>query len=133
MSEPISILVVDDDRALLDILVSLLQAEGHQVESVPSAFEALERLRDGSFDLILADLKMRRMNGLELLEAARVKNPRARVAIMTAFATVATAVEAMRKGAFDYLSKPFHLAELRDLLQRAAEAKAQAAREEVPR
>jgi len=123
MGRGISILLVDDDKALLEILASLLEAEGHEVEAVPSAYAALERLRSRGYDLILTDLKMRRMNGMELLEAARLKNPKARVAIITAYATVETAVQAMRQGAFDYLPKPFTLADLRALIQRAAQAR----------
>lgn len=123
MERSISILLVDDDKALLEILASLLESEGHEVEAVESAYAALERLRGRAYDLILTDLKMRRMNGLELLQAARLKNPHARVAIITAYATVETAVAAMRDGAFDYLPKPFQLAELRALIRRAAEAR----------
>ncbi len=116
------ILIVDDDKALLGVLRSVLESEGHRVEVVPSAYDALGRLEDTHYDLVLVDLKMRRMNGLELLEHERLRHRGTRMVIMTAYPTVESAVQAMRQGAFDYLVKPFKLAELRAVVQRAAAA-----------
>jgi len=120
MNQGISILIVDDDKALLGVLRSVLESEGHHVEVVPSAFEALQRLERERYHLVLVDLKMRRMNGLELLEHERLRAGGARMVIMTAYPSVETAVQAMRQGAFDYLVKPFKLAELRAVVERAA-------------
>ncbi|UCH34542.1 MAG: response regulator [Armatimonadota bacterium] len=116
----ISVLIVDDDKALLGVLQSVLEAEGHRVEIVPSAYDALPRLDEERYDLVLVDLKMRRMDGLELLEHERLQQRGTRMVIMTAYPTVDTAVQAMRQGAFDYLVKPFKLAELRAVVERAS-------------
>jgi DNA-binding NtrC family response regulator len=111
---------VDDDKALLGVLRSVLESEGHRVEVAPSAYEALPRLEVERYDLVLVDLKMRRMDGLELLEHERLRQRGTRMVIMTAYPTVDSAVTAMRQGAFDYLVKPFKLAELRAVVSRAA-------------
>ena len=120
MTRALEILIVDDDKALLGVLRSVLQAEGHRVEVALSAYEALPRLEQQRYDLVLVDLKMRRMDGLELLEHERLRERGARMVIMTAYPTVDSAVRAIREGAFDYLVKPFKLAELRALVARAA-------------
>lgn len=120
MRQGIEILIVDDDKALLGVLRSVLEAEGHGVEAVPSAYEALPRLEQRRYDLVLVDLKMRRMNGMELLEHERLRERGTRMVIMTAYPTVESAVQAMRQGAFDYLVKPFKLTELRAIVERAA-------------
>jgi DNA-binding NtrC family response regulator len=120
VKQGIDILIVDDDKALLGVLRSVLASEGHRVEVVPSAYEALPRLEQERYDLVLVDLKMRRMDGLELLEHERLQQRGTRMVIMTAYPTVESAVTAMRQGAFDYLVKPFKLAELRAVVERAA-------------
>jgi len=129
MPPGIDLLIVDDDKALLGVLRSVLESEGHRVQVVPSAYEALPLLERQRYDLLLVDLKMRRMNGLELLEHERLRGRGTRVVIMTAYPTVDTAVQAMRQGAFDYLVKPFKLAELRAIVERAANEKEEAAAE----
>ena len=129
MPPGIDLLIVDDDKALLGVLRSVLESEGHRVQVVPSAYEALPLLERQRYDLLLVDLKMRRMNGLELLEHERLRRRGTRVVIMTAYPTVDTAVQAMRQGAFDYLVKPFKLAELRAIVERAANEKEEAAAE----
>jgi DNA-binding NtrC family response regulator len=127
MKSGIDILIVDDDKALLGVLHSVLQSEGHRVETVPSAYEALPLLERQDYDLVLVDLKMRRMDGMELLEHERLRQRGTRMVIMTAYPTVDNAVRAMRQGAFDYLVKPFALTELRAVVERAAAAPGEAA------
>ncbi|HUT73317.1 MAG TPA: response regulator [Armatimonadota bacterium] len=122
MKPGLDILVVDDDKALLEVLRSVLEGEGHRVEIVPSAYEALPRLEQARYDLVFVDLKMRRMDGMELLEHECLQRRGTRMVIMTAYPTVETAVHALRQGAFDYLVKPFKLAELRALVERAGAA-----------
>ncbi len=114
----LDVLLVDDDRSLLEILGTLLQLEGHRVVAVPSAHEGLLKMKEHSFDLVLADLKMPRTTGLDMLRAVREEYPQTRVVIITAYASVDTTVEAMRLGVFDYLPKPFKLAELRRVINR---------------
>src|SRR5512144_1547414 len=97
-----SILVVDDEKGQREILNTILQKEGYLIVDVPGGREALERLEHEEFDLILTDLKMQGMSGMELLEKALDANPLQCVVMMTAHGTIDSAVEAMKKGAFDY-------------------------------
>ena len=116
-----SILVVDDEKGQREILNTILQKEGYVIVAVPGAREALERLNHGEFDLILTDLKMQGMSGMELLEKVLAVDPQQCVVMMTAHGTIDSAVEAMKKGAFDYLEKPLDREDLLMTLQRALE------------
>ncbi len=106
-SRPVRLLVVDDDTVFREELATLLSDWGHQVESVNSAAKALEALEIAEFDAVFSDVRMPRMNGIELLRQTRERWPRVYVVMITGYATVETAVEAMKLGAFDYLRKPF--------------------------
>jgi CheY-like chemotaxis protein/DNA-binding HxlR family transcriptional regulator len=99
--------VVDDDAVFREELSTLLRDWGHLVESVNSGAKALEALGGAEFDAVFSDVRMPRMNGLELLRQVRERWPRVYVVMITGYATVETAVEAMKLGAFDYLRKPF--------------------------
>lgn len=116
-----SILVVDDEKGQREILQTILKKEGYRIVEVPSAKEALARLAEDEFDLILTDLKMPGMSGMELMEEILADTPHQSVVIMTAHGTIDSAVEAMRKGAFDYLEKPLERDDLLLTLQRAFE------------
>jgi PAS domain S-box-containing protein len=113
------LLVLDDERELMAALRELLSAQGYETEGHTSAREALEALRVREFDLLLTDLMMPGIDGLEVLRAALEIDPQIVVVMMTGQGTVQTAVEAMKGGAFDYLLKPFRLAELLPVLERA--------------
>jgi two-component system, NtrC family, response regulator PilR len=115
------ILVVDDEKGQREILNAILQKEGHTIVDVPGAREALAQLEHEEFDLILTDLKMQGMSGMELLEKVLALNPHQCVLMMTAHGTIDSAVEAMKKGAFDYLEKPLDREDLLMTLQRALE------------
>ncbi|TWJ19590.1 sigma-54-dependent transcriptional regulator [Geobacter argillaceus] len=116
-----SILIVDDEKGQREILQTILKKEGYRIVEAPSAKEGLAKLAEEEFDLILTDLKMPGMSGLELLEAVLADDPQQSVVIMTAHGTIDSAVEAMRKGAFDYLEKPLERDNLLLTLQRAFE------------
>lgn len=116
-----SILVVDDEKGQREILQAILAREGYRVVTVPGGKEAMARLNEAEFDLLLTDLKMQGMSGMELMEQALAANQRQCVVIMTAHGTVDSAVEAMKKGAFDYLEKPIEREDLLLTLQRAFE------------
>jgi DNA-binding NtrC family response regulator len=107
-----SILVVDDESTTQDTLGVFLETEGYRVATVRSGEEALTRIKEQAFDVIVADVVMPGVSGLEVLERSRALNPDAAVILMTGHATVETAVEALRKGACDYLQKPFRLPDL---------------------
>ncbi|HEB74052.1 MAG TPA: sigma-54-dependent Fis family transcriptional regulator, partial [Candidatus Desulfofervidus auxilii] len=108
-----NILVVDDEKNFLIILKAVLEEEGYQVLTAQDAFTALEILSHTDVDTVLTDMKMPQMDGILLLERIKQINPELPVIIMTAYGTVEKAVEAMKKGAFDYVLKPFSNEELK--------------------
>ncbi len=107
------LLVVDDEEIARTNLEYILRKDGYQVASAASGLEALGRLKEQEFDLVLTDLKMEKMDGLQLLESVKQTAPATDIIMITGYATVATAVDALRKGAAHYLSKPINLDELR--------------------
>jgi DNA-binding NtrC family response regulator len=113
-----SILVVDDEPAIQDILTWALTAEGYRVATAGSGEEALSRAEEEEFDIIVTDIVMPGLDGLEVLERSRVLNPRAAVIVMTAYAALETAIAALRRGASDYLEKPFSVDLLKERVQR---------------
>ena len=116
------ILIVDDQELMRDSLAATLAREGHDVLAAGDGPVAVSRLSGpGRFDLLITDLKMPRMTGLELLAEARRLRPDMPVVLMTAFATVSTAVEAMKLGAYDYIQKPFDGDEIKLLVDRTLE------------
>ncbi|HYO71898.1 MAG TPA: sigma-54 dependent transcriptional regulator [Archangium sp.] len=116
-----SILVVDDQRNMRATTALLLRSEGYTVLEAATGEEALTTLSNHGVDLMLTDLKMEPMDGLTLLKKALEVAPRLQVIMMTAFGSIETAVEAMRQGAFDYVTKPFKEGELRWRVERALE------------
>ncbi len=123
MAETLKILILDDEPKMGRILARILTREGHRAVSETSPTAALETLGAEHFDLLLTDLKMPEMNGLEVMARAREANPELDFIMMTAYATVETAVDAMKKGATDYLIKPFNNEELIMLAARVAETR----------
>src|SRR5258705_12425449 len=113
-----SILVVDDEPAIQDILTWALSAEGYRVATAGNGEEALARVGEEEFDIIVTDIVMPGIDGLEVLERSRVLNPRAAVIVMTAYAALETAIAALRRGASDYLEKPFSVDLLKERVQR---------------
>ena len=102
-----TILIVDDEKNYLLVLKELLEGEGHEVMIAQSAEEALKIFQETELDLVITDMKMPGMNGMELLSVLKEKDLHLPVIMMTAFGTVEKAVEAMKKGAYDYIIKPF--------------------------
>lgn len=123
------ILVVDDDRTLREGCVSVLQMDGHTVSSTGRGDEALELVRRRRFDLILVDLYLASVSGMEVLQAAVESRKGAIVVVMTGNPSVQSSIDALRAGAWDYLPKPFSASHLQVLVGRAAHAVAAAARE----
>jgi CheY-like chemotaxis protein/DNA-binding transcriptional ArsR family regulator len=117
----VRILVVDDDSVFREEFSELLRDEHHSVTAVPSVAKALERLAEDEFDVVLTDLKMPRKSGLDLLREVRSRWPRTFVVMITGFATVETALQAMKLGAFDYLRKPFRADQVREALRLVAQ------------
>ncbi len=110
------LLVVDDDRAILTLTGTIALAEGFDVATTVSGEDAMRQLRQRPVDLVLLDLRMPGVTGLDVLRAIREVSPRCKVVLMTGYATIDSAVEAVKLGATDYLTKPFDLQRLRKLL-----------------
>jgi DNA-binding NtrC family response regulator len=127
------VLVVDDNARARQSMTDVLRAAGHDVTSSASAAEALRLLDRGEFDVILTDLQMPGMNGLEFIRALAKRGCDSQIVMVTAFASVSSAVEAMRHGAFDYIEKPFDAEQLEQLVARAlAQADREGRRSSVP-
>jgi ATP-dependent Lon protease len=107
------VLVVDDEEIARTNLEYILRKEGHQVATAANGMEALEKVQAQEFDVVLTDLKMERMDGIQLLEAVKQVAPHTEIIMVTGYATVSSAVDALKKGAAHYLSKPIKLDELR--------------------
>jgi len=115
------ILIVDDEASMREFLEILLFKEGYTCSSVPSAEAAFEELKDHEYDLVLTDLKMPKANGIDVLMFVKEHWPKTQVVVMTAFSTTETAIEAMRLGAYDYISKPFKVDSIKVILEKALE------------
>ncbi|MDA1220884.1 MAG: sigma-54 dependent transcriptional regulator [Planctomycetota bacterium] len=113
------ILIVDDERDLADSCAFFVERSGHSATVVASAEDALERLRQERFDLLVSDIRMPRMSGLSLLEAVRTADPDLEVILMTGFPEVEAAVRAIKLGAFDYIQKPFDECQLMERVEKA--------------
>ncbi len=120
-TKPTSILIVDDEFSVRDSLNSWFRKDGYHVEAVENAKEALKALQNRSYDVVFVDIKMPGMDGMELQEHIHRVDPQAAVIIITAFASVDTAVQALKQGAFDYVTKPVNPDELSHLVLRALE------------
>jgi two-component system NtrC family response regulator len=116
-----SILIVDDEKNYLVVLEALLGAEGYEIVTADGAQAALRLLKEGDIDLVLTDMKMPGMGGMELLEETKRIKPEVPVIMMTAYGTIEMAVEAMKKRAYDYITKPFQNEELKLTVRKALE------------
>ncbi len=120
MAQP-QVLIVDDDKSLREFLEIFLSKDGFRVLTAGDGEEALQELQKTEVDVVLADIRMPKMDGIAFLKALRERGLNLPVIMITAYASLDTAVQAKREGAFDYVSKPFKLDELRKLIERALE------------
>ena len=118
-----SILVVDDEKSLRDFLTIMLEEEGYKVFTAHSADSAVKLIKENIFDLILTDIRMGKSSGINVLESAQKILPDTPVVMMTAYASAETAVDAMKKGAYDYISKPFKIEDVQLIVKNAIEKK----------
>ena len=116
-----TILVVDDEKNYLLVLETLLSPEGYEVRTSTNAQDAIRLVREADLDLVITDMKMRGMSGMELLEEIKKIKPELPVIMMTAFGTIEMAVEAMKKRAYDYITKPFQNEQLKLTVKKALE------------
>ena len=113
------LLVVEDDSSVRNTITTFLELEGYKVDAVSSTREALQRLRDDAYPIVISDIYVDERTGLDVLETARQKNPNCAVILMTARGTMETVMKATQGGAFDYIAKPFELDRMLDTVKRA--------------
>ncbi len=115
------ILIVDDDPQIRTLLSKLLAGDKYEIADAASGSEAVQKIKAEDFSILLLDVMMPEMDGMEVLATVKKLKPRIKVIIITAFATVENAVECMKKGASDYISKPFRSEEVRSTIKRVLE------------
>lgn len=121
-NQEIKIVVVDDEPEILRTLKRILSRKGYEVVTFDSPLNALDYLKTERVNLILTDLKMPGMDGVQLLLRVKQSHPSLPVILLTAYATIETAVTAMQQGAFDYLRKPFDIKKIYEIVERAIES-----------
>src|SRR5258705_2257239 len=117
------VLVVDDERSMRELLAIMLKQAGHEVTVAEGGEQAIEVIKGEPFDLVITDLRMRKVDGIGVLRATKEHSPSTVVLVVTAFASTEPAVEAMKLGAYDYITKPFKLDEIRLTIGNALERK----------
>jgi DNA-binding NtrC family response regulator len=123
MPSPIHVLVVDDDEVTCSLLEEVLSKEGYEVEKALNGGEAIARGMKKAYEVVLTDIRMAGVDGMEVLHSYRQKSPETIVIMMTAFGSIETAIGAIKEGAYDYVSKPFKLDEIKLTIRRALEQK----------
>ena len=119
MNQRDSVIVIDDEPIVCQRLRSTLEKTGLEIETFTDPHAAMRRIAEKSFQVLITDLKMREVDGIEILKWAQQVSPATKVIIITGFATVETAREALKIGAYDFIAKPFKLSLIRDLVMRA--------------
>ncbi len=122
MGNRLNILVLDDEPIVGERLKPALEKEGHHVEIFVDPNQALKRISEETFDIVVTDIRMDEMDGIQVLEKVSAKSGRTKVIMMTGYATLEVARESLTKGAFDFIAKPFKLREMRTAISKAEEA-----------
>src|SRR3989339_1313674 len=122
MSEREKILVVDDEEEIRDIISEILLKENYEIDVAVNGVDAIEKLHKKEYNLVLTDLKMPKIGGLEVIEEAKLLYKDIVTIIMTAYGTLESAVEALKLGAHDYISKPFHTTTLVNVIKKSLSA-----------
>ena len=120
MKQRLQLLLVDDEPIVGKRLMPSLAKNGYDVDFCVSGQEALDRLQHTSYDIVVTDVRMQDVDGLQILEHVKARSPRTKVIIITGYATIEVAREALAKGACDFIAKPFKPNELREVIAKAA-------------
>ncbi|MBI5248604.1 MAG: response regulator [Desulfomonile tiedjei] len=118
-SNRIKIMVLDDEPIVCKRLKPALEKQGYEVDAFTQSSEAMEQLKQVEYDIIITDLKMKGIDGMQLLGEAKRRSPKTEVIVITGFATMETAKESFHKGVFDFIAKPFKLSEIQEVVNRA--------------
>jgi DNA-binding NtrC family response regulator len=128
MKETARILVVDDEPNICQVLSAVLRKEGHEVEVCRDGEEALLLMEKTPVDLLITDVIMNNVSGVELLQRVQAASPQTPVVMMTAYGTIKSAVDAIKLGAFDYLAKPFDMDQMKSVVRKALTQRREIAR-----
>jgi DNA-binding NtrC family response regulator len=120
MANPLELMIVDDEPIVGKRLKAALEKHGYQVEIFETGQSAIQRLKEKTFDIVVSDVRMDDADGLEVLEAVQKSSSRTKTILITGYATVELAHEALAKGAYDFLAKPFQPKDLRAMIEKAA-------------
>ena len=116
------ILILDDEPIVGERLKASLEKNNHSLETFINPIDALKRLEEKKFDIVITDIRMDDFSGIDVLESVRKKNSRTKVIMITGYATLEIARESLTKGAFDFIAKPFKIKEIRGAIEKAADA-----------
>jgi DNA-binding NtrC family response regulator len=122
MSDRSNILILDDEPIVCERLKSLLEKDGHHLEVFTDPVEAVQCLENNPIDIVISDIRMKSMDGIQVMNRVSEKSTRIKVILITGYATMELAREAMAKGAFDFIAKPFKSREIRETIRKATEA-----------
>lgn len=120
MNETLEVMLVDDEEIVCKRLKTALESDGYAVDVFQTGTAAIERLREKRYDIVITDIRMDEVGGLDVLRAARNASPRTKIIMITGYATAEVAREAQAKGAFGFIAKPFRPKDLRELMEKAA-------------
>ena len=117
--EKTQILILDDEPIVCKRLKPAFEKMGYEVETFTKSMEAMERVQGKEFDIVITDLKMEGLDGMQFLTAVKEKSPKTEVIVITGFATMETAKESFQKGIFDFVAKPFKISEIKEVVMKA--------------
>ena len=115
----LKIMILDDEPIVCKRLKPALEKQGYDVDTFTDSTEAIEQIRHFDYDIIITDLKMKGVDGMQLLGEAKQRSPQTEVIVITGFATMETAKESFQQGVFDFIAKPFKLSEIQSVVSRA--------------
>jgi DNA-binding NtrC family response regulator len=118
-AKKLRIMVLDDEPIVCKRLKPALEKQGYEVDTFTQSSEAMEQIKQVEYDIIITDLKMKGVDGMQLLAEAKRRSPKTEVIVITGFATMETAKESFHKGVFDFIAKPFKLSEIQEVVNRA--------------
>lgn len=122
MQKSLEILILDDEPIVGKRLKPMLERDGHRVEEFVDPREAITRLEEKNFNIVVTDIRMAEIDGIQILETVKTRSPKTKVIMITGYATLELARESMIKGSFDFIAKPFKVGELRDTINKAVQA-----------
>jgi DNA-binding NtrC family response regulator len=122
MSDKCNILILDDEPIVCDRLKAVLEKDGHHLDVFTDPVEAVQCLEENPIDIVISDIRMKSMDGIQVMNRVAEKSKRIKVILITGYATMELAREAMTKGAFDFIAKPFKSREIRETIQKAVDA-----------